>query len=251
MRSLTSLCCAVLAVGAAASAAHAAPIVWVQAGHEGPREPGYRDHTGAGSGPFGAEVTFTTRVASALERRLRAAGVDARHTPGLVTPYGARGAVFISIHHDSPGGSAAVGYAVSNPSRGENYYRGEGSGTASPTPYSDSAPHRPAVPVTPAVERRSRVLAQRVAVRLGRAHTPANGADAPFDGVIARNGNPRMQYYYGYYRTRAAARILVECGAAGADDVFMRRTNQVAAVLAGGVLAHLRATRALTPTPRA
>ena len=73
----------------------AAPVVWVQAGHEAPREPGYTAQTGAGSGPFGTEVGFTTRVAARVTVLLRRYGVDARRTPGRVTPLGARGAVFV------------------------------------------------------------------------------------------------------------------------------------------------------------
>lgn len=234
---------AALAVCATASAS---PIVWVQAGHEGPREPGYRAQTGDGSGPFGSEITFNQKVAAAVEADLEAAGVDARHTPGRVTPWGARGQVFISIHHDSPGGHAAVGYAVSNPTRGENFYRGEGGSDASPTPYSDSAPHRAATKVTPIVERRSRALARAVSARLGAVHTAENGANSTFTGVEARNGNVRMQYFYGYYRTRAGSRVLVECGAAGADDAFLTKTSLIGKAISRGIIDHLRATGALT-----
>ena len=44
--------------------------------------------------------------------RLRAAR---RRTPGRVTPLGARGAVFISLHHDAPGGRAGIGHAIAGP----------------------------------------------------------------------------------------------------------------------------------------
>lgn len=232
------------ALGVPAAAVAAAPVVWVQAGHQEPREPGYLASTGTSSGPFG-EIGFNRRVAAAVERRLRAAGADARHTPGRVTPWGARGQVFISIHHDSPGGQAAVGYAVSDPARGENYYHGEGSGTASPRPYPDSAPHRAATRVTPVVERRSLSLARFVSKRLGAVHTRANGAAAPFGGVVARRGNTRMQFYFGFYRTRTAARVLVECGAGGADDAFLSRTDLVAGAVADGVIDYLRRRGAL------
>lgn len=233
------LAAACVAAALPATATAARPVVWVQAGHEAPREPGYRAQTGAGSGPFGSEVAFNTRVAASVERRLRAAGVDARHMPGMVSPWGARGQVFISIHHDSPGGSAAVGYAVSNPSRGENYYRGEGGSDPSSTPYPDSAPHRRATRVTPIVERRSRSLARLVSRRLGAVHTPANGANGRYEGVIARNGNPRMQYFFGYYRVRTGARILVEAGAPGTDDAFLSRTDLIARALSRGIVDYL------------
>ena len=226
-------------------AALARPVVWVQAGHEGPREPGYANQTGAGSGPFGSEVGFTTRTASALVKRLQAAGVDARRTPGKVAPWGATGATFISIHHDSAGGQAAVGHAVTS-GGGENYYHGEGDGIASQTPYADSAPHRSATRVSVSVQRASNALAVRVAASLGRVHTSANGANGPFGGVVPANGNRRMMHFYGYYRTNATARILVECGAPGVDDRFLAKTDLVAKSLADAIVTDLRA-RGLLP----
>jgi len=223
-----------------------APIVWVQAGHEGPREPGYTAQTGAGDGPFGNEVGFTTRVAARLVTRLRAAGVDARRTPGRVAPFGSRGAVFISLHHDSDGGHAAIGHAITG--AGENWYHGEGFGTASPVPYSDSAPHRAATEVSPAVERRSLDLAKRIGVTFGAIHTPANGARGAYPGVEPRNGNPRMMRYYGYYRTNAGARVLIECGAPGVDDAFLRKVDPIAAAVGRGITGYLRARGLLTQT---
>ena len=215
------------------------PVVWIQAGHAAPREPGYRDQSGTGGGPFGAEIGFTTRLAARVAAKLRAAGVDARITPGLVTPWGAGGATFVSLHHDSPGGAAAVGHAIAG--AGENYYHGEGSGTPSSRPYADSAPHRDATRVSGSVERRSRALARRIARRLGAVHTSANGAEARFGGVQTREGNPRMMRYYGFYRVRTGARVIVEAGAAGADDRFLARTNLIARVVSRGVVEDLRA----------
>lgn len=52
--------------------------------------------------------------------------------------------------------------------------------------------------------------------------------------------------YYGFYRTNAEARVLVECGSAGADDAFLRRTGLVADTLASGVIADLRARKLLS-----
>jgi hypothetical protein len=215
------------------------PIVWVQAGHEGPREPGYTAQTGAGTGPFGSEVGFTTRLARLVVARLGAAGVDARRTPGRVTPLGARGAVFISLHHDAPGGRAGIGAAIAG--AGENWYHGEGTGAPSSVPYPDSAPHRPATVVTPAVERRSRDLALRLAATFSAIHTRAHGAYAPFGGVEPRDGNRRMTRYYGFYRTRAAARVLLEAGAPPADDVFLADLDPIARAVSRAVLSHLRA----------
>lgn len=216
-----------------------APIVWVQAGHEGPREPGYRDQTGAGSGPFGSEIGFTTRLAGRVVVRLRAAGVDARRTPGRVSPLGARGAAFISLHHDAAGGRAGVGRAITG--TGENWYHGEGGGTPGSQPYSDSAPHRRATAITPVVERRSLDLARRLAATFAPIHTAARGAHGAFGGVEAREGNRRMNRFYGFYRTRAGARVLLEAGAPGADDGFLRRVDPIAVAVARAVRSHLRA----------
>jgi hypothetical protein len=239
-----ALAAAGAALLAAAPAVAAPPVVYVQAGHAGPREPGYRDQTGASSGPFGSEVGFTTRLAPKVAARLRRAGVDARLTPGRVTPYAGRGAVFVSLHHDVPGGAAAFGHAISGD--GENWYRGEGGGAPSPVPYPDSAPHRPAIAVSPAVERRSRELAHRIAARYRPIYTRANGAYGRFGGVQTRDGNPRMMSFHGFYRTRAAARVIVEAGAGGTDDAFLARTDLIASAISRGILDHLR-HRGLVP----
>jgi hypothetical protein len=224
--------------------APARPVVWVQAGHEAPGEPGYLLQTGAASGPFGGEARFTVRVAAVVQRRLRAAGVDARHTPARVTPWGAPGAAFVSLHHDVPEGRAVVGHAIAG--AGENWYHGQGTGQPSPVPYPDSAPHRRATEVSPAVERRSRVLALRLARRYRAVFTPANGARSGPVRVESRAGNPRVTRFYGYYRTRARARVLVELGAGGTDDRILARTGLVGAAVARGVVDDLRA-RGLLP----
>lgn len=222
----------------AGEAAERRPVVWVQAGHAGPREPGYRAQTGTGSGPFGSEIGFTTALAPKVVARLRRAGIDARRTPGRVTPNRARGAAFVALHHDIPGGAAAFGHAIAR--AGENYYHGEGVGTPSPVPYADSAPHRRATRVSAAVERRSRDLARRIARRYRPIYTAANGARGRYAGVQTRRGNPRMMRYYGFYRTRATARVIVEAGAGGTDDAFLSRIDLIAAAVSRGVLDHLR-----------
>jgi hypothetical protein len=216
------------------------PVVWVQAGHVEPREPGYRDQTGAGSGPFGSEIGFPTRLAPLVVARLRSAGVDARETAGMVQPLGAPGAAFVSLHHDSPGGAAAFGHAIAG--AGENYYRGEGGGEPSPVPYPDSAPHREATTVDATVEADSRALAEAISARFRQIYTPANGAGGRFGGVQTREGNPRMMRYYGFYRTNADARVIVEAGAAGADDAFLTRTDLIVAAVSEGIVEHLRDT---------
>lgn len=243
-RSLTrTAAVAALALGLALAPAGAAPsasrpIVWVQAGHETPGEPGYRAQTGAAG-----EVEFTVRVAAGVERRLRAVGVDARHTPARVTPIAARGAVFISIHYDTPQGHAGVGHAIAGV--GENWYRGEGTGLPRSTPYPDSAPHRTATAVSAGVEARSLRLAQLLASRYGAVFTRANGARSGGVRLEPRNGNRRMMRYFGYYRTRAAARVLIEAGAGGTDGAILRNTDLVAGTIAGAIVAHLRAEGAL------
>jgi N-acetylmuramoyl-L-alanine amidase len=214
------------------------PIVWVQAGHADPREPGYRAQTGSSTGPFGSEIGFTTTIAPAIASRLRRAGVDARLTPGRVTPLAPSGAVFLSVHHDTPQGAAAFGHAISGAS--ENYYHGEGGGNPSPLPYADSSPHRPATTVLLSVERRSRDLANRIAVRYRPIYTASNGARGRYGGVQTRSGNPRMMRYYGFYRTRAGARVLVEAGAGGVDDAFLAKTDLIATAVSRGVVDHLR-----------
>lgn len=212
----------------------ARPIVYVQAGHQSPTEPGYRAQTGASG-----EREWTADVARKVENRLRAKGVDARHTPGLVTPNPTRGAVFVSIHYDIPSGHAAVGHAIAG--AGENYYHGEGFGTPSSTPYADSAPHRSATRVSAAVEAASTRLAKRLAGRYRRAFTYANGARSGGVQLVTSRGNRRMMRYYGYYRTTAPARVLIECGAAGTDQALLKRKDFVASVIANAIVDHLRA----------
>ena len=220
----------------------AKPVVWVQAGHVPPGEPGYMAQTGAAG-----EAEFNTRVRSAVIAALRAKGVDAKPLGARVEPLGAAGAAFVSVHHDSRNGAAVIGYAVPG---GENYYHGEGTGDASPTPYRDSAPHRkPATVVTPKVEAASRALAEDVARTFGAVFTPANGANGNFKGVESSTGNRRLMHFYGYYRTNADARILVECGAPGADDAFLAQPRLIGRAIAAGILDYLGSSDAGTATP--
>ncbi len=239
MRRRLTLALAITTVAAPPTIALATPpVVWVQAGHVAPGEPGYSAQTGASGGPFGDESAFTTRMRTALITRLKAAGVDARPLNSKIEPMGASGATFISLHHDQAGGSAAVGRAVTG--GGENYYHGEGTGTASQTPYPDSGRHRtPATTVSPRVERTSTRLATAIATALGRIHTSANGASARFSGVVPRDSNPRMNHFYGYYRTNALARVLVELGAAGSDNVFLRKLPLISTTLSKTIMADL------------
>ena len=228
---------------AARAAVRARPVVVIQAGHRVPGEPGYLAQTGARGGPFGSEVAFNTRLAVVLAARLRKDGVTVRLTPARVTPWGVGGAVFISLHFDTAYGSAGIGYAVHQPGRGENYYHGEGTGTASPRPYPDSAPHRRATAVTYAVEQHSLHLARDLAASFGPIHTVANGAHASFRGVEpGARGNPRMQFFYGYYRVNTQARVLIECGAATLDTAFLRHLNLIAGAISSGIVTYLHQT---------
>jgi hypothetical protein len=239
MRLITTAIAAAL-VAAPALASAAPPVVLVQAGHLSPGEPGYLAQTGASGNPFGSESEFNRRVRDDIVKRLKAAGVDARPLAARVEPLGVAGATFLSVHHDSPGGAAMVGHAVTGGN--ENYYHGQGFGTASPTPYSDSAPHRtPATTVSPAVQRTSAGTARRVSSALGGIFTRANGARAAVRGVIPPNSNRRMNHFYGYYRTTAQSRVLVEVGAAPDDNAFLRRTSLIGKTLSGALIADLRA----------
>jgi N-acetylmuramoyl-L-alanine amidase len=221
--------------GPATAAPATAPVVWVQAGHEGPREPGYRAQTGARG-----EVAFTVRTADAVAARLRRHGIDARRVPGKVTPLNAPGDVFIAIHYDTPDGSAVVGHAITG--AGENWYRGEGSGDARSTPYPDSAPHRaPPSTVNAKVEARSRRLASILRDRYAAVFTRARGARSGGVALLPRTGNRRVMRYVGYYRTRARARVLIECGAGGTDSAFLSRTGLIADTVSAGIVEHLTA----------
>lgn len=231
-----------LAAPAALSAAQ--PVVLVQAGHLSPGEPGYLAQTGASGNPFGLESEFNRRVRNAMLTRLRAAGVDARPLAARVEPLGVPGATFVSIHHDSPGGAAMVGHAITGGN--ENYYRGEGTGDASPTPYPDSAPHRvPATTVSATVERTSAGTAQRIAAALKSIFTPANGAGGRFRGVIPPNSNRRMNHFYGFYRTTAQARVIVELGAAPDDNPFLAKVPLISKTLSGAIIKDLKARKLL------
>jgi hypothetical protein len=161
-----------------------------------------------------------------------------------VEPLGVSGATVISVHHDSSGGAAMVGRAVTG--RGENWYHGQGTGTPSATPYSDSAPHRtPATTVSAAVERTSTALATRLAAGLKTIHTSANGASGTFNGLVGRNDYVRMNHFYGYYRTTAQARVLVEVGAAPEDNAFLKRTDLISKTLSDAIIADLKARKLL------
>ncbi len=223
-----------VAIPAAGGAPRPRPVVWVQAGHEFPREPGYRAQTGAAG-----EVQFNMRIAAEVELRLRAAGIDARHSPGRVADFPSTGAVFIAIHHDTPDGHAAVGHAITG--AGENWYRGEGSGLPRSTPYPDSARHRaPATTVSASVEARSHRLASLLRDRYAAVFTRANGARSGPVRLEARNGNRRVMRYVGYYRTRADARVLIESGAGGTDATMLRRTDVIAKAISGAIIGYLR-----------
>ncbi len=56
-----------------------------------------------------------------------------------------------------------------------------------------------------------------------------------------RDGNPRMMHFYGFYRTRAGARVILEAGAPGVDDVFLRRVDPIAVAVSTATTRYLRA----------
>ena len=81
--------------------------------------------------------------------------------------------------------------------------------------------------------------------RYRRIYAAANGARARFTGVQTRDSNPRMMRYYGYYRTNAGARMLIETGAGGTDDAFLAKTDLIAGAISQGIVDYLRARRQL------
>lgn len=244
MRTAILAIAASLALAAPAALSAAPPVVLVQAGHLAPGEPGYLAQTGASGNPFGLESEFNRRVRDAMIRQLKTAGVDARPLAARVEPLGVPGATFVSIHHDSPGGAAMVGHAITGGN--ENYYRGEGTGTASPTPYPDSGRHRtPATTVSASVERTSAGTARRLAAALKSIFTPANGAGGRFSGVIPPNSNRRMNHFYGFYRTTARSRVIVEVGAAPDDNPFLAKVPLISKTLSTAVVNDLKARRLL------
>ena len=245
MRSMLAACLLapaliMLAQGLERARAAERPLVVVQAGHVAPREPGYRWQTGAAGGPFGTERAFNRRASLALARRLRRAGIRVRITPGLVRPWAVRADVFIAVHHDGPGGVAGVGHAHAGAR--EYFYRGDGAGFPRPSPYPDTVPHRGSTSVPRAVEARSRRLAREVSRSMARVFRPGNGARSGWDGVLPKR-LVRTSNYYGFRRTRARARIIVEAGSAGADDRFLRRVDLVSGALARAIRAYLAAER--------
>jgi len=214
------------------------PLVVVQAGHVAPREPGYRWQTGAGSGPFGNERAFNVRVAVAVAKRLRKRGIRVRVTPGMIRPWAVRADAFVAIHHDGPGGVAGVGHAYAGAR--EFYYRGDGAGEPRPTPYPDTVRHRRATSVNRVIEGRSRRLATTISARMATLFTVRNGARSGWDGVLPKR-LVRTSNYYGFRRTRARARVIVEVGSAGADDRFLRKVDLIASGLSRAIRDHLAA----------
>jgi hypothetical protein len=46
-------------------------------------------------------------------------------------------------------------------------------------------------------------------------------------------------HFYGFYRIRADARVILEAGPAGADDAFLARTDLIAGAVAEGIAGYL------------
>lgn len=206
----------------AADTAPAKPVVWVQAGHAAPREPGYETATGATGGPYETEAGFTVPVARRIVRQLRAWGVDARYTPGMVTPLAATGDAFVSIHHDAEGGQPAVVWAIQ----------------PEEPPERKPGRRRPTV-VDQTVEVHSRHLAQSIHDRYATVFRAANGAETRLPPAMGEDARADLSRYYGFYRTQADARVIVEAGAAGDDDDLLERTGLVSGAIAAGIRDHL------------
>lgn len=59
-----------------------------------------------------------------------------------------------------------------------------------------------------------------------------------------------MTGHHGFHRTRAGARVILEAGAAGADDAFLARVDPIAAAVARAVTGHLRGRGPLAVSTR-
>lgn len=211
-----------------------ADTVYVQAGHVAPREPGYGAQPGAPG-----EMTFNKAIADKLIAKLRARNIDAKYVPGKVDPLAAPGAVFISIHHDeATNGRGFVGYAISGTK--ENFYAGDGVGTARDEPVPGAVPHRSATTVTTKTQRDSLALARRVDRQMRAAGA---GPKTHWTG-LGRPSHPndrRAMRYYGFYRTNADARILVEVGRGG--HPFLNKQEEISTALAKAVAGQMKARR--------
>lgn len=86
--------------------------------------------------------------------------------------------------------------------------------------------------------RQSLELAQSIAAEYELIARQANGGQCGFAGV-ADASNPRLANYYGFFRTHADARVIVEAGAADADDVFLSRTDPIADAISDGTADYL------------
>jgi hypothetical protein len=94
--------------------------------------------------------------------------------------------------------------------------------------------------VSTSVEATSTRLATILRDDYAKVFTAGRGARSGSVSLVPRSGNARMMKYYGYYRTRARARVLIECGATGTDSAFLARTDLIAATISGAIIEHLR-----------
>jgi hypothetical protein len=95
--------------------------------------------------------------------------------------------------------------------------------------------------VSRTVQRTSAGTARILSAALGGIHTSANGARAAFRGVVPTNSNRRMNHFYGFYRTTAQSRVIVEVGAAPDDNVFLAKVPLISRTLSGAVIRDLKA----------
>lgn len=161
-----------------------------------PNEPGYTAQTGATG-----EAAFNQRLAEATIAKLKADGVDARYLPGKIDPVGVQGAVFLSIHYDTPG--RGVRQSAGPPPTPT----GERTTTAGRARAGPRGPPLPGLGAPPG-RRHHRQPCRRpelaglanIPTKRRQIYTRANGARSSFAGVVPANGNPRMMHYYGYYR---------------------------------------------------
>lgn len=208
-----------------------ADTVYVQAGHVSPREPGYGAQPGADG-----ELAFNKAIADKVIGKLRARNIDAQYVPGKVDPLAAPGAIFLSIHHDEANnGRGFVGYAISGTK--ENYYAGDGVGTARDTPVPGAVPHRSATSVSSKTQRDSLAFARRVDRQM---RAIGAGPKTHWTG-LGRPAHPndrRAMRYYGFYRTNAEARILVEVGRGG--HPFLNKQEEISTALTKAVVGQMK-----------
>ena len=130
--------------------------------------------------------------------------------------------MFLSIHRDAEGGRPAAAWA-----------------TAPKAPLKKRAGRRTPTQVDTVVEVESKHLAVAIHERYERVFRRANGARSELGPAGGPEARRDLREYYGFYRTGADARVIVEAGAAGDDDRFLERTGLISGTPAAALRDHL------------